>query len=75
MFVDYSWSQIRIEEVNLEFFKRRVLMQEICNQLCAAILNLFSNKNKTTTTTTAKTYKHIGKKKKKQYIKSLVKTE
>ena len=47
MFVDYSWSQIRIEEVNLEFIKRRVLMQEICNQLCAAILNLFSNKNKT----------------------------
>ena len=47
MFVDYCWSQIRIEEVNLEFIKRRVLMQEICNQLCAAILNLFSNKNKT----------------------------
>ena len=47
MFVDYSWSQIRIEEVNLEFIKRRVLMQEICNQLCTAILNLFSNKNKT----------------------------
>ena len=47
MFVDYSWSQIRIEEVNLEFIKRRVLMQEICNQLWAAILNLFSNKNKT----------------------------
>ena len=47
MFVDYCWSQIRIEEVNLEFIKRRVLMQEICNQLCAAILNLFSNKNNT----------------------------
>ena len=47
MFVDYSWSQIRIEEVNLEFIKRRVLMQEICNQLCVAILNFFSNKNKT----------------------------
>ena len=45
MFVDYSWPQIRIEEVNLEFIRRRVLMQEICNQLCAAILNLFSNKN------------------------------
>ena len=47
MFVDYCWSQIRIEEVNLEFIKRRVLMQEICNLLCAAILNLFSNKNNT----------------------------
>ena len=44
MFVGYSWSQIRIEEVKLEFIRRSVLMQEICNQLYAANLHLFSNK-------------------------------
>ena len=32
MFVGYSWSQIR-KELNLEFIKRCVFMQEICNQL------------------------------------------
>ena len=43
MIVGFSWSQIRIEEVKLEFI-RSVLMQEICNQLYAANLHLFSNK-------------------------------
>ena len=33
MFVGYSWSQIRIEEIKLEFIEGSVLMQEICNQL------------------------------------------
>ena len=33
MFVDYSWSQIGIEEITLEFIEGSVLMQEICNQL------------------------------------------
>ena len=32
MFVGYSWSQIR-KELKLEFIKRSVFMQEICNQL------------------------------------------
>ena len=33
MFIGYSWSQIRIEEVKLEFNKRNMLLQEVCNQL------------------------------------------
>ena len=50
MFVGYSWSQIR-EELKLEFIKRIVLMQEICNQLLVANLHAFSKKTTTTTTT------------------------
>ena len=32
MFVGYSWSEMR-KELKLEFIKRKVFMQEICNQL------------------------------------------
>ena len=39
MFIGYSRSQIRIEEVKLEFIKGGVLMQGICNQLLAANLH------------------------------------
>ena len=60
MSVGYSWSQIR-KELKLEFLKRSVFMQEICNQLQAGNLDLFSKKTTTTTiatttiaTTTAK---------------------
>ena len=40
MFVGYSWSQIRIEEV--EFIKKSVLMQEICTPLFVAKLQTYN---------------------------------
>ena len=39
MYIGYSRSQIRIEEVKLEFIKGGVLMQGICNQSLAANLH------------------------------------
>ena len=52
MFAGYSWSQIR-KGSKLEFIKRSVLMQEICNQLQAAnrLLDLiltYQSDNRTT---------------------------